>query len=209
MNIKHLPFRFLTTVLLLLIFNCSYSQSVVEIEVLERYSNSLQNKAPKGDIYLVVGFSDDFLPYFFDKSNDCYLSIVKNGTETKKINKSAFFKNPSSGVWEYYQFISTSFKLSQAQLFDLYLISTDSVNYTKVSFTEKDKLKLIKTYQPPAPNASAKEKLEYYKRTGDRQGELLGQAKIIDIHKRVSCSVKKARFRKEGINGSKEMIYGF
>jgi len=185
------------------------AQTQYEIEILERYTNSFQNKDPKGKVYLVLGFSDELVPYFFDKNNECLLAIVKESKEIKKINKSAFFKNPKNKMWEYYELVSNTSQLSNAPLFDMFLVSTDTSSFTKVSFTEKDKDKLVKTYQPPAADASAKEKLKYYQRTGDRQGQLMGQAKIVEIQKRMSCSVKKKKFRKEGVNGNKEMIYGF
>jgi hypothetical protein len=185
------------------------AQELLEIKVIERYTNSYQNKNPKGEVYLVVSFSEDYSNLFFDKNDSCLLNIVKDSSIVKKIHKSEFFKNSKNKYYEYYYFLSKANQMNDLKLFDLYLISTDSLNFTKVSFTLKDKNKVINKYKMPDVNASAKEKLKYYKKTGDRQGQLLGQAPIIEIYRRMTCSAKKRKFKKEGINGAKEMIYGF
>ncbi|MEY5049118.1 MAG: hypothetical protein RLZZ175_2477 [Bacteroidota bacterium] len=185
------------------------AQDVFELKVIERYTNSFQNNNPKGEVYLVVSFSEDYAKLFFDKNDSCMLHIKSDSSFIKKIHKSVFFKNPKNKFYEYYYFLSKANQMNDLKLFDFYLISTDSLNYTKVSFTDKDKRKVISKYKMPDVNASAKEKLKYYKKTGDRQGQLLGQAPIVEIYRRMKCSAKKRKFRKEGINGVKEMIYGF
>lgn len=186
-----------------------YSQ--YDLEVIEKYTNSYQNKEPKSEIYLVIGFSQDFGQYFFDAKDSCLLVVKKPVGEgmSKRLSKKDFFKNSKNGLLEYYYMVSHAHKIKEAGLFDLYLASPDSSNFTKVSFTENDRSKLAKAYDVPDDNASSKEKLKYYKKTGDRQGQLMGQARIIEIKKRMKCAAKKRKYRKEGINGTKEMIYGF
>lgn len=201
----------LKSVFLSLLLGNHLMQGQYELEIIEKYSNSYQNKEPKSEIYLVIGFSENFGKYFFDAHDSCLLVIKKMVGEGmhKRLGKKDFFKNSKNGLLEYYYLVSHANKIKDAGLFDLYLASVDSSNFTKVSFTEKDKSTLAKAYDVPDDNASSKEKLKYYKKTGDRQGQLMGQAKIIEIKKRMKCSAKKRKYRKEGINGTKEMIYGF
>lgn len=192
--------------ILAIILFCGFQQKEqYEFQLIERYTNSFKNQDPKGDVYLVVGFSDSYCNNLFDSSNNCNLRIFDID---KKLNKSELYKNPKTKLWEYYHFLSKATKLEEIKLFEILIFSNDSSYFTKILFNEKDKRKVIRQYRMPDANASAKEKLKYYKKTGDRQGQLMGQAKIIVIYRRMTCKAKKRKFRKEGINGTKEMTIG-
>ncbi len=195
-------------ILLLLISSAMFSQ--MTIETIDRYSNSYKNKSPKNDIYLIISFTSNFDEYFFDHNNNALLTIIydDNKREETTINKADFYINKKTQLQEYYHLICNNREISEVRSFELYISSIDGKNYTKQVFKNSDRKKLTKFYEPPAPNASTKAKLKYFRKTGNSQGQLTGANTAIIIKKRMSCKAKKRKFRKEGINGVKEMTYG-
>ena len=194
----------------ILVFFSVVTYGQLTIETIDRYTNSYKNKTPKDNIYLVLSFTSNFDKYFFNEENNTLLTVLydDNTREEKVINKSDFYLNKKTKLQEYYFLISNNRKISEVKSFDLYLSSIDGKNYTKQSFKNSDKKKLKRFYEPPAPNASTKKKLKYFRKTGNSQGQLTGANTAIVIKKRMSCKAKKRKYRKEGVNGVKEMTYG-
>lgn len=180
------------------------------IETADRYTNSFKNKTPKSDLYMVIGFTPEFEPYFFNEKDETLITILKESTEKEElfVAKTAFYKNRKTGLLEYYYKISSTYKFPEQELFKVVLSSKDGANYSITEMTEKDQKKLIKLYGLPGPNASQKEKLKYFQKTGDSQGQLMGATNEIVLKKRTKCSVKKREYGTNGINGVKEMTYG-
>lgn len=189
---------------------CTFSFSQNEIKTIERYTNSYQEKKPKGEIYLVSEFTEHYVKLFFNNADSCLIIVVKphGNRETKTVKKSDLYYNKKTRLYAYYHLLCGAKYLHKQSLFDLFIVSNDFNNGAKISFSNKDRNKLIKAYALPKGNATNKQKLKYFKKTGDSQGQLMGYTREINILKRKKCSVKKREFRKEGINGVKEMTYG-
>lgn len=185
----------------------TYGQHI--IETADRYTNSFKNKTPKSDLYMVFGFTPELEPYFFNENEEALIIVLKESTKKEEllVAKTDFYKNKKTGYLEYYYKISSAFKLPEQELFKVVLSSGDGANYSITEMTEKDQKKLIKLYGIPGADASNKEKLKYFKKTGDSQGQLMGATNEIVLKKRTKCSVKKREYGKNGINGVKEMTY--
>ena len=192
----------------ILVSSMSFSQN--EIKTIERFTNSYKNKKPKSDLYLVSEFSDYYLNLFFNTSDSCQVIIITpdNKREVTVLKKEDLYYNKKTGLYSYYHYICKSTKIPEQSAFDLRIVSNDFSNQAKLDFTASDKRKLMKAYGIKDVNSSNKKKLKHYKKTGDSQGQLMGDTQKINISKRKSCSAKKREFRKEGINGVKEMTYG-
>jgi len=200
------------SLLISILFFCVVGPSFgqITIETADRYTNQYKDRPPGKDIYLVISFTENLNQYFFDDEGNALLTVIpKNGERTETVvNKGDFYLNGKTKFQEYFYFIANNRKIGAVGDFDLYLSSIDGMNYAKQTFKKSDRKKLIKYYEPPAPNASTKKKLKYYRRTGDSMGQLTGANRRFVIQKRKNCKAKKRNMKKNGVNGVKGMTYG-
>ena len=155
-------------------------------------------------VYLLFEMAADFKP--------CKIKVINNTNGTSSIDtlhKINLYHNKKLNLNSYYYDLGKAKDIYSRHLISVSLL--DSIGNTIVteSITEKDQKDIAKAYGVSAPGASQKDKLKTFQKTGNTQGELMGKNEDIRIVKRETCVDKKKRYRKNGVNGNKEMTTGF
>lgn len=195
----------------LLFFSCiiSTTQAQSEIKTRVELTNTKTASSDKSILYQKFSCPKGYLDYLFTKDDATVIfSDGKSKSKKSKVKRSDFKYNKRSGLMEYYYSLGKVDDIPNLSPFTISIVSKDGANFTKDKISKGDIKKLKHRFREISATSNQKKKLKKFKRTGDSQGQLMGDNQSISIKKRMKCSVKKREFRKNGVNGVKEMTNG-